>query len=124
MGYESKCYIGSRYKRNEESDGMAWFDKLAVFNLSTMGYEKHHGKYFSDIFKTEIDFPIGYTEDGNGEPIFCDCYGTTCKYASVEEVIKWLDGSNVVREYLRAKVFYDFLLSVRGFDLIVVHYGY
>ena len=136
MGYESKCVIVER-KEHEFPNGSKWVygGEIARFDLSKMGYETVGGATFRDIFKTPIDFDIYVNmDDGNEhsqEYWRTDMYGDYCKWVTVDEVLAWLDASDVVKMcYRRATLFRDFLFVLKlnhehDFNQIcVVHYGY
>lgn len=137
MGYESKCVIVER-KECESPDGSKWVygGEIARFDLSEMGYETVNGKMFREVFKTPIDFDIYVNPDDGNEHSWEywreDFYGEHCKWATVDEVLAWLDASDVVKKqhYRRATLFRDFLFVLKlnhehDFNQIcVVHYGY
>lgn len=127
MGYESKVFIG---KRKDYGDWV-YFDELATFDLSKMGYEEVYGKTFPALFDTKADFTVySLGSDEDGYPT-TDCYGADICYTSIECVLQWLYNANTTKEYWRAMVLYQFLLSLvfplsgNAYEnMIVVHYGY
>lgn len=128
MGYESKIIIVERHE-HEKLDGtlLPYGDDIACFDLSKMGYEQVNGKAFPAVFTNEIDFDL-YCVDPE-KPTRVDMYGDICKWADVEDVIDWLEASNVAKTYRRAKLFLDFVRCLRSHlddfgQLCVVHFGY
>ena len=135
MGYESKIIVVDR-REHELPSGETWVygDQIATFDLSKMGYERVNGKTFSEVFLNPIDFNlyiqpedpnVTYTDEYFRE----DCYGEHCKWATTYDVLEWLDESEVLHDYRRAKLFYDFLVSLNEHkddwgQLCIVHYGY
>ena len=117
MGYESRLYVVNRVE-NVWTGGL-WGDKLAVFNMSCVGWNP------DKIFTTPIDFNIGY--DKNGEPIYNDMYGKRCGMASVSDVISTIEALEEREHYRRFKPLLGFLKSFdesEWDDLRVVHFGY
>lgn len=117
MGYESRLYVVNRVE-NVWTGGL-WGDKLAVFNMSCVGWNP------DKIFTTPIDFNIGY--DKNGEPIYNDMYGKRCGMASVVDVISTIESLEEREHYRRFKPLLGFLKSLdesEWDDLRVVHFGY
>lgn len=117
MGYESRLYVVNRVE-NVWTGGL-WGDKLAVFNMSCVGWNP------DKIFTTPIDFNIGY--DKNGEPIYNDMYGKRCGMASVSDVISTIEALEEREHYRRFKPLLGFLKSLdesEWDDLRVVHFGY
>lgn len=130
MSYESRVFV---IDRHDHGDGFVYGGEIARFNLSSMGYEYVSGKQFRDVFKTPIDFDLDIPADESGEykPELYreDCYGHSCKYATIAAVMEWLEKSTVLREYRRAKLFYDFLKVMQEHEseyreIVLVHYGY
>lgn len=124
MGYESRLYIMRRAEIvASNGDIRIWGDPFAEFDLFKMGYEYNAGKWFREIFETDIDFDLWV----DGKHTREDCYGDTCQYADIDTVIDWLELSEVVKEYWRAEILLRFLKTLKEAghdDLIVVHYGY
>lgn len=129
MGYESMVFVVER-KEIQPLNGMPMWvhgDEIARFDLCKMGWEQIGGKSFSGVFDEPIDFDL-YVDRDTAERV--DCYGDECKMTSVERVMFWLENSEVLKEYRRAQLFYDFLKALRareqdfGSGLVLVHYGY
>ena len=126
MGYESKIIIG---KRIEHSFGV-WFDEIARFDLSKMGYEIVE----NETFKTPIDFNLyvnNYDPDKDYPDSFFreDMYGMQCKYTNTENVLRWLEKSETAKEYWRAELLLRFLKTLKEKEpewgsFCAVHYGY
>ena len=130
MGYESKIIVVERFKP-DMTDGKGYGDEIARFDLSKMGYETVDGIPFRGVFHTPIDFDLYgmYREIEKDSDYYTDCYGEHCKWATIEEVKAWLEKSEVLKTYRRAKLFYDFLcaLEQRQSDfrqIVLVHFGY
>lgn len=138
MGYESRVFVIERHEY-DMPNGSKWVfgDELARFDLSKMGYEIVDNKYFSDVFKTEIDFDLHdigedpNAEEYNEEDYRFDRYGAHCKWATIDQVLHWLENSEVlqVEHYRRAVMLYDALKMFKAHEadfgqLVVVHYGY
>lgn len=135
MGYESRVFI---IERSECCGGkFVYGDEIARFELCKMGNEVVNYKYFTDVFKTPIDFDLhDIGEDPNceeyrEEDYRTDQYGEHCKYASIDSVLEWLESSETVNveKYRRAVLLRDFLkmLKDRSSDfgnIVVVHYGH
>lgn len=96
MGYESRLFI---IKRNCYDIGGDWISgqKLAEIELCNMCHNKDF-KYFSEIFKTPIDFDlydtgnvINDTREYDPEDYRVDCYDKHCCYTSIDEVVKYME---------------------------------
>ena len=147
MGYESLVHVYGMYGRGHHGP-----EEIAQFDLGKMGYETVNGRMFRDIFTEDADvrvrnFHSGW-QGGFQEGIFeyneemarldvdyClqDMYGQAVKAASIDTVIKWLEASQVILEYDKARLFLKLLKTIKMAwwledkdvnDLIVVHYGY
>lgn len=131
MGYESKIIIG---KRKELPNGYVWFDDVAQFDLSKMGYEYVENRTFHETFRTPIDFNIylnNYDPDKEYPDSFFreDMYGKQCKYTETENVLRWLEKSETAKEYWRAELLLMFLRELKEKEpewgtFCAVHYGY
>ena len=135
MGYESKIVVIDRREHEATGKHPAWVygSEIARFDLSKMGYERVDGKEFREVFSAPIDFDLYVAnDDGEIHPDEYwreDCYGEHCKMASVDDVLQWLEKSEVLKEYRRAKLFYDFLRVLKEHEneyqqIVLVHYGY
>lgn len=119
MGYESRVYVVLK------SDKLNWAETIACVNLCVMGY----GNGWVDLFKTPVDFdfyPIDDTSD-DCEYIKEDLYGKRCKYATINDVLDWLEKSD--RTYRRQQILYGLLKSFdpecwKDDRVLIVHYGY
>ena len=127
MGYESKVIAIERTEYN----GKAYGDEIARFDLAKMGYETVDGKPFRGSFHTPIDFWLYnmYDKVEKESDYYCDYYGEHCKWATIGEVKSWLEKSEVVKTYRRAKLLYDFLSALEKnqkdfHDIVLVHFGY
>ena len=117
MGYESRLYVVNRVE-NVWTGGL-WGDKLAVFNMSCVGWNP------DKIFTEPIDFVLMYDDDGN--PVYDDKYGKRCHMASVSTVIEAIERLEETDHYRRFKPLLGFLKSLdesEWDDLRVVHFGY
>lgn len=133
MGYESKVLIGVRNEYEYPNGNKhICFDEIARFDLCKMGYEEVNGKRFPDVFRKEIDFDLYcmtdeyFAEDADRR---IDCYGEHCKMASLGSIITWLEKSETMKEYRRAKVFHDCLKAIAKNhhefgEIVAVHFGY
>lgn len=136
MSYESKVLVINRKESSfpkKISESFAIGQELARFDLCSMGHETFNGKMFRELFDTPIDFDIyvNHSDEVEDEDFYrTDCYGEVCKYTEdLDSVISWLENSEKVSHYRRAKMFLDFLKffkdQVNEYDEIcLVHYGY
>ena len=134
MGYESKIVIVERCEMPAPNGNiLVWGNELARFDLAKMGYETVNGKTFPKAFTNPIDFDLYVDENSNetGSEYFrTDKYGDHCNWATVDEVIAWLEGaSDDIKRYRRAALFLDFLRVLREHEkdyeqVCVVHYGF
>ena len=100
MGYESRIFF---VERKTCFDGRIVIgSEISRFDLSKMGYYEYNGKSFRKIFTQEIDFDLDIN-DSYGEDARIDSYGEHCKWATVEDVIKWLEMYCVNVNYRRAE---------------------
>ena len=104
--------------------------EISRFDLSKMGYYKYKGKSFREIFTQEIDFDLDIN-DSYGEDARIDSYGEHCKWATVEDVIKWLEMYCANVNYRRAEnlLLYLYIMKKqieenKWGQICVVHYGY
>lgn len=135
MGYESKIVVVERITC-EYPNGKSFVigDEIARFDLCKMGYEKVSGKVFWKVFTTPIDFDIYLNteqpeKDYDPEYWRTDCYGDHCTWATVDDVIDWLEQSESAKTYRRAKLFLDFCKALKAQEsdykqICLVHYGY
>ena len=123
MGYESKIYV-VREVGPSFGDGLAWGDKIAIFDLAKMGYEIYNGKSFRQLFNQDRTCDI-YADDGNSI-IKEDCYGDELQKADPKELIAWLKQMTKDDPYWRANLLYKFLLELdkTGEAYSLYHYGY
>lgn len=131
MGYESKVLV---INREELVKGYNIGSEIARFDLCAMGSNPHNGVMFNELFTTPIDFDVyvrNQTEDDGTEDFYkTDCYGEHCKFTSdVDSVISWLEQAEEKEHYRRAKLFLNFLKTLRDSvddfeELVLVHYGY
>lgn len=128
MGYESKVIVVDRQQYKDWVYG----DEILRFDLSKMGYEEVMGRTFKGVFRNEIDFDLYYTgvrdEDGVASRRE-DMYGEVCKWATLDEVIFWLENSETGKEYRRAKTLLGVLRGLKAEEgeweqVCVVHFGY
>lgn len=135
MGYESKIVIVERTSGTYPSGkNFVSASEIARFDLCKMGYEQVNGKEFHKIFTIPIDFDIYVRtdepeQDYDPEYWRVDCYGDHCAWATVDDVIDWLEQSQVVNEYRRAELFLDFCKALKAHEsdykqICLVHYGY
>ena len=116
MGYESRVYVVLK------SDRLNWAETIACVNLCVMGYDRG----WKELFKTPVDFDFYAIDDKSCEYLKEDLYGKRCTYATMNDVIDWLEKSD--RTYRREQILYGLLKS---FDkkcwnddrVLVVHYG-
>ena len=133
MGYESKVLI---YDRTVMQTGFVNALEIARFDLCKMGYVKHMGKEFREVFTKPIDFALydihANEDDLSAEERMQDLYGEHCKYAKLTEVRDWLNRAFVedpdICTYRRAIAFRDcieaYIAVEDKFDqLIAVHFG-
>lgn len=134
MSYESKMIVVQR----NEYDGRVYGEEVMRFDLSSVGYGLVNGRYFTEIFKTEIDFNLYNMQEENydhcgtdeyNEKHRIDCYGKHCKYAEIDEVMDYIASSPELMGYRRTKTFYGMLMMLKANrenwgHLVVVHYGY
>ena len=125
MGYECKVYIVTEWPVYHE-DKMAWGDILAVFDLSKMGYDKHNGKRFDELFKKKMTCEIYPMHDGcrtvvdscvcDGMCLKEDACGDEIKKANMDELIAWLEEFCKHNDWWKAKVLLDTLRSIKGIN--------
>lgn len=133
MGYESKVFVILRHEV-KPLNGMPPFcygEEIARFDLCKMGWEQINGRSFSSLFDIPIDFDL-YNPIEEIKETRKDCYGDLCRMTSAERVIKWLEKSEVAKDYRRAKLFLDFCRALRVRErefsddgtVVLVHFGY
>ena len=124
MGYESRIHVVDRYKG---CYGKASGHEIAMFELHKMGYEKYNGKSFRELYTTPVDFDIFCVEDLDDD---IDCYGNKICYTSdIDSVIAWLEQSEKHEPYRRAKLFLNFLKTLKESandfkQICLVHFGH
>jgi hypothetical protein len=107
---------------------LAYGNKIAVFNLCKMSYDRIDGKCFSDLFTEERTCDI-YADDGD-TVIEEDCYGDSIKKPKDNSlVLKWLEKHRKMSKddlWYREIVFRDFLKSLEknNVEYSLYHYGY
>lgn len=89
--------------------------EISRFDLSKMGYYEYKGKSFREIFTHEIDFDL-YVNDSYGEDARIDSYGEHCKWATIEEVIEWLEMYCANVNYRRAENLLLYLYVMKKTD--------
>lgn len=128
MGYESRIFF---VERNTCFDGRVVIgSEISRFDLSKMGYYEYNGKSFREIFTQEIDFDLDIN-DSYGEDARIDSYGEHCKWATVKDVITWLEMYCANVNYRRAEnlLLYLYIMKKqieenKWSQICVVHYGY
>lgn len=130
MGYESKLIVGLRGHSNYGRD---YCENLMVLDLCKMD-DMNFNNMGSKLFTREIDFDL-FKDDGNTR-YKEDCYGSICKYASLQDVVEYLKEFNDKlkangKYYRRSDMAYKALKAFKkkdwendDYELVVVHYGY
>lgn len=120
MGYESRIYVMNVH-RNLPILDKPYAERIAVFDLSCMGYDPR----WTNLFQTPVDYNI-YALDGN-TILSEDNYGDSLKSASIADVIACLEEMETKEHYRRIP---PLLGMLKGFDpaewddLQCVHFGY
>ena len=144
MGYESKIIVVERTLLHEQTDdaarrpppsvgsGAIFGDELMRVDLGAVGNARAGGKTFREVFKRPVDFDL-YV-DGSDRPRKKDKYGDPCKWATVDEVLRWLREAferqlERFGDYPRARLLYAALQAVKASEnrwrqVCVVHFGY
>lgn len=113
MGYESRLYIADYHKQTN------WMEVIGSFDLCKM----YIGGW-RELFKTPITNEVWF---GIGDACTEDMYGDVIKYASIDDVVKFLEDNCKNMKYRRIEPCISLL---RGFnkteweDLVVLHYGH
>lgn len=130
MGYESKIIVGYRNHFTNRRSGRDYCENIMTLDLCKVGSSD-----FLNTFNKEIDFDL-YKDDGN-TVYDKDCYGDTCCYAPIKDVISCLEKLAKEEGYYRRT---DLALkALKAFktedwewksengsygELVVVHYGH
>ena len=109
MGYESKIFFVERKVYSGDRVINVIGSEISRFDLSKMGYYEYNGKSFRKIFTQEIDFDLDIN-NSYGEDARIDSYGEHCKWATVEDVIAWLEMYCANVNYRRAENLLSYLL--------------
>ena len=127
MGYESRIFFVERKSYSDDRTIIIIGSEISRFNLQNMRYYKYKGKSFREIFTYKIDFDL-YID---GKDARIDSYGEHCKWATVEEVIEWLEMYCVNVNDKRAENLLLYLYVMKKQieenkwgQICVVHYGY
>ena len=131
MGYESKIYICAV---NRGFSATPYANKIAMFDLCKMGYERFNGKSFVELFDKTINFDLYLDGDGDNT-VTEDAYGDTLVYTTdIISVIEWLEELVTKTSYRRAILFLEFLKALQKQseagvwntwnEITLVHYGY
>lgn len=131
MGYESKIFVCNVYNLHDDKDRIKYGNKIAVFDLCKMGYDKYNGKTFTQLFDTPINFDLFLDGDEDNE-VTEDKYGDILTYTEdIDSVIEWLEEFITDVDYRRAELFLEFLVALQGQivtnkwdNIVLVHYGY
>ena len=128
MSYESKIIFADRY---EHLPNEAYGREICQFDMCVINYLMIDGKFFHELFTRPIDFDLNENGDVWGEQARIDKYGVHCKWATVDELIKWLEEFKKEDDYRRAELLLSFLYTLqdqinngRWNQICIVHYGY
>lgn len=140
MGYMSKIFIMQRCERNRYENNKIVHTEVYGMEVARFELDKVEKTGFTNLFNTPVDFTINGDDVNNTRAdLTADRYGEHCKYAEIDDVIKWLENQVVTDDYRRWKPLLAMLKEFNSDDwnvyrdfgdidykerLVVVHYGW
>lgn len=127
MNYESKIFFVVRHTNR----GSIYGEEICRFDMYNMGDYKFKGKSFNQVFNKPIDFGLNENKDIWSNESRLDKYGVHCCWATVDEVIEWLELYIKEIDYRNAELLLSFcylmkeqIKNNKWGQVCVVHYGY